>query len=94
MGSYLQKIEAAKKKHPTIAAEYESIFAEIMQKEKLANEAWGVFTENEENYLAKRQYYYDVIKPLNDKLETLWNKLFSKDETEINERQEVRSYLY
>lgn len=93
MGSYLRKIENAKKKRPIVAAEYESVLEEVMQKEKLANMTWGTFTENEENYLAKRQYYYDVIKPLSNKLEILWRQLFSKDEPEIDERREMRETL-
>lgn len=93
MGSYLRKIENAKKKRPIVAAEYESVLEEVMQKERLANDAWGLFPETEEAYNSKREYLKENVAPLEVKLVTLWGQLFSKDEHEIDERREMRESL-
>jgi hypothetical protein len=77
-GRYLEKLDRAKKSNPAVAKKYESIEEKLLKKEKYANDTWGVFTENESDYLEKRKYYYEVIKPLNDKLQVLWDQLFEK----------------
>ena len=77
-GRYFVQLDRAKENNPEVTVEYEKLSTEIHEKEMYANDTWGIFTENEFAYFAKRKYYYEVIKPLNDKLQVLWDKLFEK----------------